>query len=126
MVTLRDGSPVYRDGDTLYHDRPGREAVTAEQAHGASARKVAPDELGLRPLRNGEPARTGISFDWNVAAAVAKSMPIWLAGGLNPGNVAEAINRVHPWAVDVSSGTETDGVKDLDKIRAFVRAAKSA
>jgi phosphoribosylanthranilate isomerase len=69
---------------------------------------------------------SGLSFDWNVAAAVAKSMPIWLAGGLTVDNVGEAIATVQPWAVDVSSGTETDGIKDLNKIRAFLRAARGA
>lgn len=69
---------------------------------------------------------SGQSFDWNVAAELGKQMPFWLAGGLNPGNVAEAIRIARPWCVDVSSGTETDGVKDPEKIRAFVKAAKGA
>ena len=68
----------------------------------------------------------GEAFDWSVATAIAAEMPVWLAGGLTVDTVAEAIRSVHPWAVDVSSGVETDGAKDIVKIRAFVAAAKSA
>ena len=66
----------------------------------------------------------GVIGDWNVAGAVAERMPVWLAGGLSPENVGEAISIVRPWAVDVSTGVETDGAKDAAKIAAFVRAAK--
>ena len=66
----------------------------------------------------------GWLWDWNVAREVASRFPIWLAGGLSPENVASAIERVRPWAVDVSSGVETDSAKDPAKIAAFVRAAK--
>jgi phosphoribosylanthranilate isomerase len=68
---------------------------------------------------------TGNLLDWPVAASVANQMPVWLAGGLTPENVATAIESVRPWCVDVSSGVETDGVKDEAKVRAFVRAAKA-
>lgn len=69
---------------------------------------------------------TGTKLDWSVAASVAAAMPVWLAGGLNAANVATAIAQVQPWCVDVSSGVETDGVKDLQKIRDFIHAVKSA
>jgi phosphoribosylanthranilate isomerase len=67
----------------------------------------------------------GATGDWDVAARVASQLPLWLAGGLTPDTVAEAIRIVRPWAVDVSTFVETDGAKDPAKIAAFVRAAKS-
>ena len=68
----------------------------------------------------------GLVIDREVAAGVAARLPIWLAGGLTPSNVSDVARRVRPWAVDVSSGVETDGAKDASKIRAFVEAAKEA
>jgi phosphoribosylanthranilate isomerase len=67
---------------------------------------------------------SGTTGDWATAAEVASGVPLWLAGGLTPENVGEAIRTVRPWAVDVSSGVETDGAKDPAKIAAFVHAAK--
>ncbi len=69
---------------------------------------------------------SGRAFDWSIAAAVARARPIMLAGGLTPDNVGEAIEQVRPWAVDVSSGVETDGAKDPMKIAAFVAAARGS
>ena len=66
----------------------------------------------------------GRPVNLEVAAAIAAELPVWLAGGLTPENVSATIRRVKPWAVDVSSGVETDGVKDAKKIHAFVSAAK--
>jgi len=74
---------------------------------------------------------TGKSFDWKRARAVldedAGGLKIIVAGGLTAENVGEAIEALHPWGVDVASGTEfMPGMKDAGKIRAFVAAARSA
>jgi len=70
---------------------------------------------------------SGTAFDWSLAAEVAAEVPLWLAGGLTPGNVAEAVERVHPRGVDVASGVESaPGVKDERLMEAFIRLAKAA
>ena len=69
---------------------------------------------------------SGVTADWNGAAGLAKKYPLLLAGGLTPGNVAEAVGRVKPWGVDAASGVESSpGQKDAGKIKAFVRAVQS-
>jgi len=70
---------------------------------------------------------TGHSFNWELAATVARQRPVILAGGLTPENVAAAVRFVQPYAVDVSSGVEAaPGRKDPAKVAAFIRAAKTA
>lgn len=69
---------------------------------------------------------TGARADWRRAAALAAQLPLLLAGGLTPQNVAAAIATVAPAGVDVSSGVERDGVKDPARIEAFLAAARSA
>lgn len=69
---------------------------------------------------------TGRTIDWETAGRVAASRRAILAGGLGPENVAEAIRRVRPYAVDVSSGVEASpGVKDRGRLTAFMRAVES-
>ncbi|MFT8314961.1 MAG: phosphoribosylanthranilate isomerase [Clostridium sp.] len=68
---------------------------------------------------------TGISFDWNVISKLNIEKKLILAGGLNADNVIEAINKVNPFAVDVSSGVETDGVKDFNKIKTFIEKVRN-
>ena len=67
----------------------------------------------------------GVLADWGRAAELARRRSIMLAGGLTPENVDAAIRQVRPWGVDVSSGVETNGLKDVAKIRAFVAAART-
>jgi phosphoribosylanthranilate isomerase len=67
---------------------------------------------------------TGAVFDWSAVPAL--TLPVVLAGGLNPGNVRRAAAEVKPWAVDVSSGVEdAPGIKNAQKMIEFVREAKS-
>jgi phosphoribosylanthranilate isomerase len=70
---------------------------------------------------------SGEVFDWSLAEGAPSGLRVLLAGGLTPGNVAEAIERVRPWGVDVASGTEAaPGVKDPSLVRRFVQVAKAA
>ena len=68
---------------------------------------------------------TGKSFNWEIARQALRYGPVILSGGLTPANVYQAIIQVQPYAVDVSSGVESEpGKKDHDKLRAFLEAAK--
>jgi phosphoribosylanthranilate isomerase len=70
---------------------------------------------------------TGKTGDWQLASAAAASQRIFLAGGLTPVNVANAISAVQPYGVDVSSGVErAEGQKDHDQVAAFITAAKAS
>jgi phosphoribosylanthranilate isomerase len=100
-------------------DQPGDE----ERAIGLPA-GVVPLLDVFDPVRRGG---TGRTVDWDVAARIAFKRPTMLSGGLTAENVGEAVRRVDPWYVDVSSGVEASpGVKDERKLRAFVEAVRAA
>ena len=91
------------------------------RSHSQAGRLVTLDRLV-----EGIPGGTGESFDWTIAAGLSRDGNSFiLAGGLSPETVSKAIQEVQPWGVDVSSGVETQGVKDPEKIRSFIRNARA-
>ena len=103
-------------------------APRAEAVNDGLRRVEAATSAGCIPLLDkqeaGQLGGTGRTFDWGIAREIAERFDVLLAGGLSPVNVGQAIAAVSPWGVDVSSGVETDGVKDRAKIAEFVRVAK--
>jgi phosphoribosylanthranilate isomerase len=69
---------------------------------------------------------TGIAFDWERIVTIARARRVIVSGGLTPENVAACVRTVRPYAVDVRSGVESGGRKDISKMRAFVRAVREA
>ena len=69
---------------------------------------------------------SGKTFGWSLARQAAEQFPVIIAGGLTPGNAAQAITTAAPWGVDVSSGVETGGVKDMAKVRKFIETVRRA
>jgi phosphoribosylanthranilate isomerase len=98
--------------------------ILAEQIRG-----VEPDALLLDTFHPDRLGGSGETFDWDLALLAKEKfgLPIILAGGLTPENAGEAVRRVRPYAVDVSSGVEASpGKKDHDKMRRFIAAVRSA
>ncbi len=100
--------------------RPGLEPSLAAADYASAA------GILLDSYRPGVPGGTGERFDW-ARVAQQRAFSLVLAGGLDADNVAEAVVRVRPWAVDVSGGVErAPGIKDPERMVAFVRAVRRA
>ncbi|MFC1991444.1 phosphoribosylanthranilate isomerase [Chloroflexota bacterium] len=69
---------------------------------------------------------TGQVFNWQLAEEVLARFPVMVAGGLTPANVGHLVEKVRPWGVDVASGVESDGQKDVSKIRDFIRVVRES
>jgi phosphoribosylanthranilate isomerase len=110
----------------------GLMSMKAFRMRNAESLKALPDYLTdawlLDAYANDKRGGTGEKFNWDLAVEAKKfGRLIFLAGGLTPENVGEAVKKVQPFAVDVSSGVESaPGKKDPAKVRAFIQAAKGA
>ena len=99
--------------------------LSAIEHHRAAADRLLLD--AKRPKGSALPGGNGVSFDWGLLAAVKPGIDYMLSGGLNAGNVADALRRVRPFGLDVSSGVESaPGVKDVALIHRFFDALDSA
>ncbi len=86
-----------------------------------------PDPIMLDSWSASQRGGTGRTWEWDAARSLIAARRVFIAGGLEPGNVGTVVNRFKPYGVDVSSGVESAvRVKDPDKIRAFVRAVRAA
>lgn len=122
---LRDALPGNRLVQVVHV--MGEESVAEAQ----DAARVA-DALLLDTGSKDGPVRelggTGRVHDWTISARIRESVkvPVYLAGGLHAGNVAEAVRTVRPYGVDLCTGVRTDGRLDADKLRSFIKACRSA
>jgi len=103
----------------------GPESVAEAQAIAPHVDAILLDS-GNQSLLVKELGGTGRTHDWSLSRAIRESvdMPLYLAGGLNPGNVGEAIAAVGPFGVDVCSGLRTNGLLDENKLKAFFASTK--
>ena len=106
--------------DDLFEDLPCA-SIQAVQVDGEGQ---VPNSRADYLLFDAPVAGSGQTFDWGQLDTTELAQPFFIAGGLNEDNVEEAIQHFTPYAVDVSSGVETDGQKDHEKIRRFIERVK--
>jgi len=113
--------PAFRVADAAQLDAVRRFVETARAAGRA------PSAVLIDSFVPGQMGGTGHVAPWHLLAGFDPGVPVILAGGLTPENVAEAVAAVRPWGVDVASGVESaPGVKDPDKVARFVRAVRES
>ena len=107
---------------------PNRKRIFACSIDETNTLQHCPHEQITALLMDAPNAGAGDGWNWSrPSSSWTNQLPLILAGGLTPDNVAKAISQTHPWAVDVSSGVESSrGVKDFTKVRDFIEAARGA
>ncbi len=107
---------------------PDRKRIFACSIDETNTLPHCPHEQITALLMDAPNAGAGDGWNWSrPSSSWTNQLPLILAGGLTPDNVAKAISQTHPWAVDVSSGVESSrGVKDFTKVRDFIEAARGA
>ncbi len=123
-----------------YWERISKPLIVARRISASQTREQVENELAvvgefmqrtsslslIEPHVDGEPGGSGVSLDFSLAEQLAHRYSFILAGGLNPDTVTPVIRTVRPWGVDVSSGVETDRVKDPAKVGRFIYEARRA
>lgn len=107
--------------DDLFEDLPCASIQAVQVDRDGHVPNSQPDYL----LFDAPVAGSGQTFDWGRLDTTELAQPFFIAGGLNEDNVARAIQHFSPFAVDVSSGVETNGQKDHEKIRRFIERVKN-
>ena len=107
-------SPSLSEGELLAHLEDGQRRLNSKPVY------------LLDTLAENKYGGTGKVFAWEIAGGAVAKYPVIIAGGLGPENVGQVVATLKPWGVDVSSGVESEGVKDANKIKAFVQAVRSA
>jgi anthranilate synthase/indole-3-glycerol phosphate synthase/phosphoribosylanthranilate isomerase len=110
------------------HLNDSADSVAKRINEGTTHLAVALLDTGVKGLK--QQGGSGEKFDWGLAESLVgqRKVSIWMAGGLDASSVADAVKKVKPWCVDVSSGVETavKGIKDHQKVRAFIQAVEAA
>ena len=124
-----DAVQLHGDETPAFCKKIKRRVIKAVRVKDASSLKEMSryevDAFLLDTYRDNQWGGTGQVFDWELAARAKKYGPVILAGGLNPRNVKEAVKKVQPYGVDVSSGVEqSPGKKDPKKVKAFLKAMR--
>lgn len=88
------------------------------------AEQLGADQLVLEGYVPGQVGGTGVTANWDLIAKASPQMPFFLAGGLKPENLKEAVQKVHPAGIDLASGIETEGFKDYEKMKKIVKIVR--